>query len=101
MNPKYERLGFAKYFGVYMADWRKEKDIRVHAFTASDANPALLRDSFKQINTRILTRVSMKVICGMLKYLSEEASTICPVALTLYKVLLDDHRLTTIKGRCI
>ena len=60
VNPKYERQGFAKYFGVYMADWRKEKDIRVHAFTISDANPALFRDSFKQINTRILTRVSMK-----------------------------------------
>ena len=84
-----------------MADWRKEKDIRVHAFTASDANPALSRDSFNQINARILTRVSMKVICGMIKYLSEEESTICLVTLNLYKMLLDDLRLTTIMGRCI
>ena len=57
INPKYERKGFVKYFEAWLADWRKENNIEKIAFTASDANPAVTRDTFQLKNKLILTRV--------------------------------------------
>ena len=40
-----------------MAGWRKQNNIIRTAFTASDANPALNRATFKAKNRLILTQV--------------------------------------------
>ena len=57
VNPKYEGKGFMKYFGIWIADWRKKNNIRTIAFTVVDANPAIKRHSFQQRNRHVLTKV--------------------------------------------
>ena len=64
INPKYERKGFVKYFEAWLADWRKDNNIEKIAFTASDANPAVTRDTFQLKNKLLLTRVRTWRILG-------------------------------------
>ena len=58
INPRYEGQGFFKQFGASMAEWRRQNNIRRTAFTATDANSAITRSTFKSQNRLILTRVS-------------------------------------------
>ena len=60
VNPKYEGKGFIKYFGTWIADWRKMNNIRTIAFTVVDANPAIKRHSFQQRNRHVLTKVYLE-----------------------------------------
>ena len=61
LHPDFEGKGLYGYLDAQISKWAKSKGVTVKAFTTSDKNPNINKDSFKSVNNIILSKVCIKI----------------------------------------
>ena len=57
LHRDFEGKGLYGFFDARVCEWAKSKGVTVKAFTTSDKNPNIKKESFKSVNNLILSKV--------------------------------------------
>ena len=61
LHRDFEGKGLYGFLDAQISKWAKSKGVTVKAFTTSDKNPNIKKDSFKSVNDLILSKVCIEI----------------------------------------